>query len=304
MPTRVPQSTALDVPEPSSLGSQEFATQALPALRTCHEDGSPLRLIPGGPFSLGSTAAEIAAARAMDRDGALFSLGHEMPRMSLILPPFYIGVYAVTHLQFVRFLNSRRPTQQQFNTWVPWPEHIRVCGKSAQRYEVEPGFGQHPAIHLSWYGAADYCEWAGLRLPTEIEWEKAARGEDGRLFPWGNDWDGKYLRWYGGDRTDDETTAPVDAYPEGRSPYGLFQMAGNVEEWCADPYRFDAYKRFAAGTLNPPPTGYGRVVRGGTCLRRNRLEFRCAMRRWNDPAFTNILFTGVRCACDAPLAAA
>lgn len=301
MSSRILQTVGSEGGEPS--GPAFDVLRPSVAAYSTARDGSLLRLVPSGSFLMGSTATEIEAARGMDHDGALFSLGHEMPQVRLTIPAFYIGVHAVTHQQFIRFLNSKRPSPKQFSAWVPCPDHIRSSSRPGAPYEVEPGYEQHPAIHLSWYGAVGYCEWAGLRLPTEIEWEKAARGEDGRIFPWGSIWDERKLRWYGGDRSDEETTAPVDAYPEGRSPYGLFQMAGNVEEWCVDPYRADVYRRYAAGKLRPPPTGYGRVVRGGTCLRRNRLEFRCAMRRGNDAAFTNILFTGLRCACDAPPAA-
>jgi formylglycine-generating enzyme required for sulfatase activity len=247
-----------------------------------------MRLIPAGEFIMGSTPEDIAAATRMDKDGEQFALRHETPQFSAALPAYYIGVYAVTNAQFARFVDDARPTPKELETWLPWPDRLRA-----------PGFEQHPVINVSWFGADAYCRWAGLRLPTEIEWEKAARGTDGRLFPWGNDWQPTWLRWWS-NRPRHETTAPVDAFPEGRSPYGLYQMAGNVEEWCADWYQPDVYQRYATGDLHLPAHGIGRGARGGNCYRRNKLEFRCAMRRANPPALVNILYTGLRCACDAP----
>jgi formylglycine-generating enzyme required for sulfatase activity len=259
----------------------------LPEIWINPRDGSRMRLIPMGTFTMGSTREDIEAAARMDEEGPEFALRHETPQFTGWTPLYYISVYAVTNEQFARFVAEARPTPRQLETWLPWPERLHA-----------PGFERHPVINVSWYGADAYCRWAGLRLPTEIEWEKAARGTDGRLFPWGNDWRPDWLRWWG-NRGRGETTAPVDAFPEGRSPYGLFQMAGNVEEWCADWYQPDVYQRYAAGDLRPPTRGIGRVARGGACLRRNKLEFRCAMRRANPPALVNILYTGLRGACDA-----
>jgi iron(II)-dependent oxidoreductase len=232
----------------------------------------------------------------MDPAGDSFALQSETPRFRLLLPAFYLGAFDVTNAQFARFLTEVRPAPGQRARWLPSSGRILAPSGTAGAHQVEDGFDQHPVVHASWYGADAYCRWAGLRLPREFEWEKGARGDDGRIFPWGNEWRDDCLRWHGGTRGENDTTAPVDAHPEGRSPYGLFQMSGNVDEWCADPFQPDIYPRYLSGDLHLPTNGYGFVVRGGTCLRRNRLEFRCAMRRGNDPALVNILYTGFRCA--------
>lgn len=108
--------------------------------------------------------------------------------------------------------------------------HIIKPEREGEPYGVEPGFERHPADHVTWFGASAYCSWAKLRMPTEIQWERAARGTDARLFPWGDQWHDDYLRWHCGDGGEPAEPVDVDAYPEGRSPYGIFQMAGNVAE--------------------------------------------------------------------------
>ena len=259
-----------------------------------------MRLVPPGVFVMGSTLADIEAARQMDKDGPLFALGHETPQFDLFVPAFYISVFTVTNEQFARFLSERQPSPALFDLWVDKLEHVVTPTRQGEPYHPAPGFERHPAVHVSWFGADAYCRWAGLRLPTELEWEKAARGTDARLFPWGNDWHDDFLRWHGGDRGENETTSPVDAYPQGRSPWGISQMAGNIEEWCDDWYQPNAYHEHAAGNRRPPRLGGQRVLRGGTCLKRNKLEFRCAMRRASAPALANENFTGIRCVCDLP----
>lgn len=264
---------------------------------------------------MGSTPEQIEAARLMDIGGHEFTLLDELPQFRAWLPDFYLSECAVTNEQFVKFLNATRPAPEELKHLAPELERIscpcssgRESAQTSRRmertdvrcYQVAPGFERHPVVHVSWFGAEAYCRWAGLRLPSEIEWEKAARGTDGRLYPWGNEWRDDVLRWHNTAQRG-ETTAPVDAYPQSRSPYGILQMAGNVDEWCADWYQWDVYRRYATGDLRPPEKGETRVVRGGTCVGWQKIRFRCAHRRGNDPAVVNILFTGIRCACDAPL---
>ena len=255
-----------------------------------------MRLIPAGEFIMGSTIEQTEAAKRMDKAGPQFPLLHETPQFRAELDNFHLGVFAVTNQQFAHFLSETKPSAEQLQHWVSWLDRI-VPPNESELYRAVPEFKTHPAINVTWFGADAYCRWAGLRLPTEIEWEKAARGAYGRIFPWCNEWNADRLCWWGS-HDEKESTSPVDAFPEGCSPYGVFQMAGNVEEWCADWYQRDVYRRYAAGNLAVPRAGMGRVIRGGNCLRKNKLEFRCSMRRANTPSFTNILLTGIRCAAD------
>jgi formylglycine-generating enzyme required for sulfatase activity len=272
----------------------------MPEVLLNSKDGLVMRLIPAGEFIMGSTPEQIEAARLMDIGGHEFLLLDELPQFRAFLPDFYLSECAVTNEQFAKFLNVTCPTSEQFKLWIPAPEKISVPPDKNEIYRVASGFEKHPVVHVSWFGADAYCRWAGLRLPTEIEWEKAARGMDGRLYPWGNEWHDDFLRWHNTAKHG-LTTAPVDAYPQGRSPFGIFQMAGNVDEWCADPYQWDIYRRYSIGDLHPPSNGATRVIRGGTCVGWQKIRFRCAHRRGNDAAIVNIHYTGIRCACDVRL---
>jgi formylglycine-generating enzyme required for sulfatase activity len=177
-------------------------------------DGSLLVLVTEGRFIMGDDRHEV-----------------ERPRREVFLPRYWIGKYEVTNGQFARF--------------------IAATGYRAEglwhQYAI-PGRGRHPVVHVSWKDAAAYCAWAGARLPTEAEWEKAARGTDGRAYPSGNAWDPSRLNWcLKGEKKarewDEEgalpgrlPTAPCGSFSSGASVYGALDMAGNVWEWCSDWY--------------------------------------------------------------------
>lgn len=279
------------------LAQREAEEYCLPETRINERDGSVLRLIPAGEFVMGSSPTEIEAAIPLDESGDAFALEHEGPQRRVLMPAFYLGVYAVTNAQFVRFLNDVRPASEQMAHWLPKLERISCPASDATEFFVEAGYERHPVVHVSWPGAHAYCQWAGLRLPREPEWEKGARGVDGRLFPWGDVWCDECVQWPQTALANDMSTAPVDAHPGGRSPYGLFQMSGNVEEWCADPYQMDAYQEYARGVITPPSSGHRLVVRGGSCLSGHKLEFRCTMRRASAAGAVVRACVGFRCAC-------
>jgi serine/threonine-protein kinase len=150
-------------------------------------------------------------------DGA-FAFGEE--KVKIELPAFQIAKYPITNQQYKLFLDA--------NPVHPAPSYWKDR-------DFPKGKALHPVVKVSLYDAVAFCEWLGCRLPSEEEWEKAARSTDGRSYPWGDAWvDGKYCNnWDAGIKD----TTPVDKYPEGVSPFGVWDMAGNVWEWTTSEYQ-------------------------------------------------------------------
>lgn len=227
------------------------------------DNGIPMLLVPAGPFVMGSSEADIAAALAsceqLSTECEQHGFDAEGPQHTVSLNSFYIDQYEATNAQFAIFLGERG---NQIEGGVPWldagdedaPLHIE-----GGVWQAAPGYDDHPVVEVTWYAAQAYCEWRGARLPTEAEWEKAARWDpitgESLLYPWGNQHPTLELANYSGAHGG---TTPVGSYPLGVSPVGAYDMAGNVFEWTADWYGVDAY------TIGPPSEGIQRALRGGS----------------------------------------
>jgi formylglycine-generating enzyme required for sulfatase activity len=185
-------------------------------------DGSPMVLVPEGAFMMGLPATDFLAE------------DHEKPHRRVHLASYWIDIFPITNLRFSLFVRGGgygEPSWWSEEGWA-WKEKQGI--RQPLQWQV-PGWDgpDQPVAGVSWYEAEAYARWAGRRLPTDAEWEKAARGMDSRRYPWGRDWPRADLANF--DLHVGRTT-PVGLFPDGVSPYGCFDMAGNVNNWTSDWY--------------------------------------------------------------------
>jgi formylglycine-generating enzyme required for sulfatase activity len=264
-----------------------------------------MSLVPAGEFLMGSPAGT---------DG----LPDEQPQRRVYLGSFFIDRHEVTNEAYAEFVNTRghRIPENANPSSTLWIDKAPM-----------EGIARHPVVNVSWDDAVAYCRWRGKRLPTEAEWEKAARGTEARRYPWGNDWDiakansasywaGRTIEfssgadweafWIKGEGArlakekgirGEVLTMPVGSFPQSLSPYGLYDMAGNVAEWVQDWYDPNYYR--SAPLSNPvgPERGAIKSMRGGSWLK-PAMSLRTTDRDWGTME-SRPSGTGFRCAKDA-----
>ncbi len=291
------------------------------------------------PFFSCAPSFQKTGIRTVDSEGMVtvpkgwFYMGYdegefnEVPEHDVFLETYRIDRHEARAREFAAFLNdqgnpdSRYFSCDQYATILCLTKEGKqtdgTSGEEIIRFEPRTGYGNYPANNVSWYGADGFCRWKGKRLPTEAEWEKAARGGDRRLYPWGDDIPDERISRYNREweKTGLDVLLPVDSLPEGSSYYGLYHMAGNALEWVNDWYRQNycnfcdpnstEYTAMASELLGMQPAppdeeenhpdvppryntegpaiGSFRVLRGGSWYDKNESKIRSSYRFWLDP---------------------
>lgn len=171
--------------------------------------------------------------------GSQTGANDEKPPHTVFLRSFWLDILPVTNVDFAQFLNHRGLQNQQGESYYDHQDSDARIHYKNSIWQADSQFRTHPVNEVSWAGARDYCLWLNKRLPTEAEWEKAARGTDARKYPWGDSAPHSRLALYGAPYN---SSAPADSYPDGASPYGILDMAGNQWEWVSSIYRPYPYK--------------------------------------------------------------
>jgi formylglycine-generating enzyme required for sulfatase activity len=254
-----------------------------PAIVTS-EDGAEMVLIPAGEFWMGADDGDEKAR----------------PRHRVVLDAYRLDKYEVTNAQFRAFMEAKGYERQDL--WSPegWSWRARKLGGDAgpmqPKFWTDSKWNQpkQPVVGVSWYEADAYCRFAGKRLPTEAEWEKAARGSDGLRYPWGETWEASRAN---SDQSHTNVTVAIGSHPTGASPYGVHDLAGNAMEWVSDWYGKDYYRKGPERNPTGPSSGEDKVLRGGSWDNKGK-DLQAAVRRGDSPDERGRKI-GFRCARDA-----
>ncbi len=242
-------------------------------------DVNKMALVPEGEFMMGSD--EIHPP-------------NRTPAHKVYLDAFYIDPWEVTNGEMAKFLNANGNPEGKYIKIGP----ESFIQKDGERYFVKDNKEDYPANFVSWYGAKAYCEWVGKKLPTEAQWEKAARGTDGRRYPWGSERPSPRFLNFISFTNWKSVLKPVGSYEAGKSPYGVYDMAGNVWEWCSDWYSPRYYNDSPHKNPTGPGKGQHKVLRGGL-FGENPLYVETSYRNHNRPELQGP-YTGFRCVYEEP----
>lgn len=243
----------------------DVMTKALPRIK----EKCDMVLVPAGPFIMGIDGIK----------------EEQRPSHKVYVDTFYIDRYEVTNAQYYEFLDYIKKTNDHSKCLEYEP-----LNKDHKPLNWEKDYYNHPeypVVRVDWFDACAYAAWAGKRLPTEAEWEKAARGTDERKWPWGNEWDPEKCN-----TVDPE---PIGSYEEGKSPYGCYDMSGSVAEWCADWGDMRYYSNSPKRNPKGPEKGNKKIIRGGSRFANVGILLRCTGRKAMDPILGN-MGVGFRCA--------
>lgn len=267
-------------------------------------------LIPAGEFIMGSSAEDIdlgtvlcqtdCTTKVGDLMGDVEALrvcrgqckpamfGNETPMHRVYLDAYFLDKFLVTNAryrEFVRVKGRPAPRNESRGKYTLWKGDA-----------VPPAIMHQPVINVSWYDARAYCRWVGGRLPSEAEWEKAARGLDGLRYPWGNETPTPSHANYGRPWSGEKTMTPVDHFEKGKSPYGIYDMSGNVWQWTNDWYAEHYYEVSPRKNPKGPKRGRNKTVRAGSWINIPAV-IHSASRVGYDP-LNRIYDIGIRCAKD------
>ena len=307
-------STATPLPSPESSGMTLTTSPAPPQAGETYlreKDHGVMVYVPAGQFEMGIKKKNITyllnLCQEYNQDCMYENVSWlSRPAHTVNLSRYWIDQFEITNAQFASFLNAQGNQVEYGASWLSLDNPHSLIEMVNDTYQPKDGYAEHPVIEVTWYGANAYCEWAGARLPTEAEWEYAARGPENLLFPWGDRFERTNLNFcdtncekfwktenYDTGYSDGyPKTSPVGTYPEGASWCGTMDMAGNVWEWVADwmgPY--DVFQQ-----TNPTGPGKGtiKVIKGGAWC--NAPSVFPSAQRWNYAPLGSGFNLGFRCA--------